>query len=188
MFWLRKYLFPSLALTSIFILALIFPVSLSANQGKNNGVPTQEDQEFLNRIKENIGFEKEIVISVGPYYKAQKISLTNGAVLVIDSKNFKAPSFLFYDDAAEIYYILIDYNFYKKFTVKERKFVIAHEVGHALNPNLRVSIVAEQKADEFALRYVSIETAIDFLEKYSEPDEEDLKIQRIENLHKSKQG
>ncbi len=188
MFQLRKHFSLSSTLIYIFILSLIFSTSLSANQNKNKGIPTQEDQEFLNKIVENIGFEDEIVISVGPYYKAQKISLTNGVVLVINNKNFKAPSFLFFDRNVGIYYILIDYLFYKKFTIEEKKFVIAHEVGHAQNPNLRGSIVAEQKADEFALKYVSIETAIDFLEKYSEADEEDLKRQRIENLHKVKQG
>ena len=188
MLWLRKSVSLGSALICIFIFSLTFNNSLSANQNKNKGVPTQEDLEFLDRIVEDIGFEDEIVISVGPYYKAQKINLTNGVVLLINNKDFKAPSFLFFDRNVGIYYILIDYIFYKNFTVEERKFVIAHEIGHAQNPDLRVSVLAEQKADAFALRYVSIETAVNFLEKYSEPGEEDIKRQRIENLHKAKQG
>lgn len=188
MFRFKKYSFLSLTSISIFTCFSIFNASLYAEQNKNRGVPIQEDNEFLNRVKEEIGFKQEIIISIGPYYKAQKISLTNGAVLVIDNKDFKAPSFLFYDGVTRIYYILIDYLFYKKFTLEERKFVIAHEVGHALNPNLRGNMIAEQKADELALRYVSIETIVNFLVKYSEPDEEDLKKQRIESLRKVKQG
>src|SRR3989338_9828172 len=188
MLWLRKSFSLGPALICIFIFSLIFNNSLSANQNKNKGISTQEDHEFLGRIIEDIGFKDEIVISVGPYYGAQKINLTNGVVLLINNKDFKAPSFLFFDRNVGVYYILIDYLFYKKFTAEERKFVIAHEVGHAQNPNMRGSIIAEQKADEFSLRYVSIETAIGFLEKYSEADREDLKRQRIENLHKVKQG
>jgi hypothetical protein len=188
MFRFRKHLSLSLTLISILILSLAFNTSLSANQNKNKEVPTQEDREFMSRIIEDIGFEDEIVISVGPYYKAQKINLTNGVVLLINNKDFKAPSFLFFDRNVGVYYILIDYIFYKNFTVEERKFVIAHEIGHAQNPDLRVSILAEQKADEFARRYVSIETAVNFLEKYSEPGEEDIKRQRIENLYKVRQG
>ncbi|MDO8496190.1 MAG: hypothetical protein Q7S43_01930 [bacterium] len=188
MSWFRKHFPPRSALIYIFIFSLTFNTSLSGNQNKNKGVPTQEDLEFLNKIVEEIGFEGEIIISVGPYYKAKKINLSNGVTLLINNKDFKAPSFLFFDGNVGVYYILIDYLFYKNFTAEEKKFVIAHEVGHAQNPNLRVSILAEQKADEFALRYVSIETAIGFLEKYSEPDEEDIKKQRIGNLHRVKQG
>ena len=164
----------------IFVILVSGSMVLEAQSKKQKIIPTSEDQEFVNKIRSDLGFNEEVILSVGPYYGLEKLNLSNGRIFSVGQDYLKTPSYLFFDDVGLVYYILIDYNFYKKINEAERRFVIAHEMGHSQNPALRQSIVAEKAADLLALAYVGPDVAIDFLNKYYVSQSE--RDQRIENI------
>ena len=127
---------------------------------KDETVPTIQDQRLVIKIKKDISFKEEIVLSIGPYDGLKDIDLKNGIVISVD---FESPAYIAI--RGSIYYLLIDYDFYKKLTLEERKYVIAHEIGHAYAQLFR-GIAAQKSADIFALRYVRPEVAIGFLDQY----------------------
>ena len=149
---------------------------------KDETIPTVQDQQFLAKIKKDISFDKEIVLSVGPYEGLKNISLNNGVVISVD---FESPAYIVIKGST--YYILIDYDFYMEITQEERKYVIAHEIGHAYY-NLFSGIEAQKKADMFTLQYQYAKPGviIDFMKKYCKSQEECQ--ERINNVLSFKQG
>lgn len=161
---------------------LLFLGQRGASPGlKGNTIPSVQDQQFLARIKKDISFSKDVVLSVGPYEGLKDINLNNGVVISVD---FESPAYIAIRDST--YYILIDYDFYIKITEEERKYVIAHEMGHA-HHGLFKGIEAQKTADVFALRfrYVKPEVIVGFLNRYCSLEEECQ--ERIKNILNFKQ-
>lgn len=146
-----------------FFIILLGVILLSFGEvtaGQDEAVPTIQDQQLVLKIKKDISFKEKIILSIGPYEGLKDIDLKNGVVISVD---FESPAYIAILNST--YYILIDYDFYKKLTQEERRYVIAHEIGHAHTQLFR-GIIAQKSADIFALRYVGPDIIIGFLDKY----------------------
>ena len=127
----------------------------------NNGLPglaslgqiDRSFDEFLDKIKKDIGFENiEITAVVGPYFLYSGISAA------------------LYNSYGPRYYILLDQEFFSELILEEKKAVLAHEAGHILFRlgrvyNMRKYTANEVLADTFAARYVNPKNVIGSLDK-----------------------
>lgn len=143
-------------------------------------IANDTDLEFVVQLKRDANFQKEIKIIVGPYKKMYggdfKYQLQQHLVFVEQSQSTQ-----------ETYLILFDQIFYRELDQERRKGVLAHEMKHILS--LAAGLVRpardeEREADDYALRYVSINTMIEICRIYEGDDS--MRNFRIANLERQK--
>jgi len=148
-------------------------------------VTSQEDEEFIKEMCEDLGIDSEITMVIGPYYIHSFFSQTRNYHLnrllskypiVIDPK----------DPAGRI---LMEESTYIKLSKEHRHAALAHEIGHIYmviedGPIAQFDPDREFKANRIAARYVSPDSIIDFYRTYGDntPGVNEL----IEDLEKRK--
>ncbi len=136
------------------------------------------DIEFIAQLKEDANFKQDIQILVGPYKRLYgddfRYRLEKRLVLVEQSQTTK-----------ETFLILFDKTFYGELEQEHRKGVLAHEMWHILSLAkglIKPGVVQEKDGDNYAIRYVSINTMIYLCRKYEGDDL--MREIRISNLRK----
>lgn len=127
-----------------------------------------EDEEFIRKVSEDLGFESEVVMVIGPYFVPSFFSQTQNYRL--NQMLSKYPIRIDPDDPTRR--ILMEESIYNKLPREFRHAALAHEIGHIyflvkdgptvaqLDPDF------ELKADRIAIRYVSPKTLIDLYRQY----------------------
>ena len=179
----------TLLFTSIF--TFVFTIGLCEiyqHYSDSSFVPSRSEMEFLGELKKDAGLQGDLVISVGPYHAFRVFMLGDNYLSTdIDIKmSLSAYSF----SSGGAYYMMFDYEFYKRLTAKERKFVIAHEFWHIrrlIEANVNVkdlvfkdAIHEELRADILASKYVKPDIIIQFLNTYCE--DKNQREMRIANI------
>ena len=147
--WLK--LLGPLYLSLIALVIFTYPISL-VKKLVPMGRPGNVHAEFIEKIKQDLGTEKDIILLLGPY----RVNFPN-----------KSP-------AASIlhgnsYYIFIDEEFFSELPDIEEKALIAHELGHILytypDNDKAAELQAQIGADAIAARYVSPEAITRLIRK-----------------------
>lgn len=135
---------------------------------------------FINNLKDEAGFGQDINIIVGPYKK-----------LYGDNFKYRLEKHLVFIEQAqsvrETFLILFDKSFYYELSHEQRKGVLAHEMWHIFNLSkglIRPRVDEEKDADNYSIRYVSIDVISDLCRQY-EGDKLIKKI-RIENMERQR--
>ena len=140
-------------------------------------VADNTDIEFIAQLKKEAGFSQDIQILIGPYRKLYgnsfKYQLEKHLAFVEQSQTMK-----------ETFLIFIDKTFYGELNHEQRKGILAHEIWHIFSLAKRFikpSNAEEVDADNYAIRYVSVETMTDLCKQY-EGDEmtRDIRIKNLE--------
>lgn len=156
-----------------------------------NTVPSLDEQIFAKELRNKAHLRNDFMVSVGPYHVFRSFMLGDNYTSINIDIDLTNSSYLFC--SAGTCYIMFDYEFYKRLSEKERRFIIVHEFLHVRRweekgirvPNLPrdKAIEEEKRADAFALTSgIEPETILQFLNIYCEDDEE--KEARIENIKK----
>jgi len=175
------------------LLAIIIVLTLSESYRyyySFRTVPLLDEMIFAKELKNKVNLENDIVISVGPYHAFRSFLLGDNYTSIKIDTDLANSAYLFY--SAGVYYLMFDYEFYKKLSEEERRLVIAHEFWHAYrfeNDEVRgyylstsEAVQEEIRADNFALGYVKPPIMLQFLNIYCNETEE--KEARINNVRK----
>lgn len=145
-----------------------------------SGVADNADIEFIAQLKKESRFSQDVQVLVGPYKKLFgdnfKYRIEQHLVLVEQSQTTK-----------ETFLILFDKTFYNELSPEKRKGVLAHEMWHVFNlakKFIKPRVNEEREADNYAIRYVSVETMLEFCRQYEGDDF--MRELRIENLERQK--
>ena len=157
--------------------------SIASNNVVASMVTSEEDEEFIKKVCEDLGLENEITMIVGPYYIHSFFS---------QSQNYQLERLLskhpiIVDPLDPTRRILMRESLYTEISKDERKAVIAHELWHidSRSKGRYVSDVnLEMEADRFAVRYIHPDVLIRLLRKYGN-DSASIHI-RIQNLERQK--
>ncbi len=153
-------------------------------------VPSLDEMIFTKELKSKMNLKNDVVISVGPYHAFRSFLLGDNYTSIKIDTDLINSAYLFY--SAGVYYLMFDYEFYKRLSEEERRLVIAHELWHAYrfeNEGVRVhylptgeAVQEEIRADNFASNYIKPEIILQFLNVYCNDKEE--RDARINNARK----
>ena len=147
-------------------------------------VTSEEDEEFIRQVCEDLGLESEVTMIVGPYYVHSFFS---------PSLNYRLDRLLSrypitVDPSDPTRRILINEFTYIESTADERKAAIAHEMWHiySIIKNRHIpGLNLETDADKLATNYVHADIVIGLLRKYGDSNSIDIQV-RIGRLEKQR--
>lgn len=129
-------------------------------------VTSEEDQEFIRKICEDLGLKSKVTMFIDPYYVHSFFSPS----LNYDLKNLLSEHPIVVDPRDPTR-ILMEKSIYGELSNSERRVAIAHSIGHIYifirdNGFVGPSRDFELQANRIATRYISPDSVINFYRRY----------------------
>ncbi|HXK40646.1 MAG: hypothetical protein A3D52_00310 [Candidatus Taylorbacteria bacterium RIFCSPHIGHO2_02_FULL_44_36] len=131
-------------------------------------VTSEEDEEFIRKICEDLGLKSKVTMFIDPYYVHSFL----GPSLNYDLKKLLSDHPIVVD-RRDPTRILMEKSIYGELSDSERRVAIAHSIGHIYifirdNGMVGPSQDFELQANRIAIKYVSPDSVIDFYRQYGD--------------------